>query len=163
MTESVISGDLVVRGRVVPQQISLPADCVQTGQVPTGANLSQSKLQHRHTVSRSQNGTAAAETRSLYRAVLPGTVLNVIVGSIAAAIGDSTVTVDIKKNGTTILSSPVTLNSSNTARVGVAATLSGTPALVAGDWLETVVTVSAGTGTLPTGLFIQVQVSEDGV
>jgi hypothetical protein len=86
------------------------------------------------------------------------------VGSIAKAIGDSTVTVDVKKNGTSVLSSVVTLNSSNTARIAVAATIDGTQDdLVAGDWLEVVITISAGTGTLPTGVFVQVEVDQDGI
>jgi hypothetical protein len=34
-------------------------------------------------------------------------------------------------------------------------------ALVAGDWLEVVVTVNAGTGALGTGLFWELEIDED--
>jgi hypothetical protein len=68
------------------------------------------------------------------------------------------VTVDLRKNGTTVLSAVITLNNANTARVAVAGALSVTT-LVAGDVLE-VVTATAGGGTLATGVFAIVTVNE---
>lgn len=96
--------------------------------------------------------------------MLPGLINAVKVGSIAAAIGDSTVTVDVKKNNVSVLSSTVTLNSSNTARVAVSGTVNSTvDDVVAGDWIEVVITISTGTGTLPTGVFVQVEIDENGI
>ena len=91
-----------------------------------------------------------------------GTVNSVKAGSIAAAIGDSTVTIDIKKNGSTILSAVITLDSSNTARITEAGTISRAGTFVAGDWYEVVIIATAGTRTLPTGVFVLCEVDQDG-
>lgn len=88
------------------------------------------------------------------------TVLQFAAGSIAKAVGDSTVTIDLKKNGSSILSAVITLDSGNTNRLLETATLSST-ALVAGDWLEIVITATVGTGTLPTGVFVRLLLDED--
>jgi hypothetical protein len=96
--------------------------------------------------------------------VLPGTINSVKAGSIVAATGDSTVTIDVRKNGTTVLSGTIALDSANTARVVEAGTVDGAQDdVVADDWIEVVISVSAGTGTLPTGLFVQVEIDEDGI
>jgi hypothetical protein len=79
---------------------------------------------------------------------------------VAIAVGGATVTVDVKKNGATVLSSVITLDSGNTARIMENGTLSGTT-LAAGDFLEAVIVATAGGGTIPTGLLVQVIIDED--
>ena len=160
-----ISGDTVVRGHLSATSMTIPNSTVTSNAVQSAANINADKLESRIYPSHAQPNTAAtAETRALFVARRAGIVNHIYVGSIVAAIGDSTVTVDVKKNGTSILSSTVTLNSSNTARIAVAATIDGTlDDLVAADWLDVVITVSAGTGTLPTGVFVQVEIDQDGV
>lgn len=165
MPTSIHEGDHVFKGQVVPDSLVMPNGCVTSASVQTAANISADKLSHREYVTYSQaNVTAAAETRTVFVARKAGLITEVAAGSIAAAIGDSTVTVDVKKNNTSVLSSTITLDSSNTARTPETGSVN--PAqddLVAGDWVEVVVTVSAGTGTLPTGLFVQITVEQDGV
>lgn len=160
-----INGDMVVRGHLSATTMTIPNNTVTSDAIQSGANLSADKVESRIYASHAQSNTAAtAETRTLFVARRVGIVNHIYVGSIAKAIGDSTVTVDVKKNGTSILSSTVTLNSSNTARIAVAATIDGTlDDLAVGDWLEVVITISAGTGTLPTGIFVQVEIDQDGV
>ena len=87
-----------------------------------------------------------------------GTVRKFCAGLVA--VGSSTsITVDLKKNGTTILSSPITLTNAGTNRAAVEGTISsGTVA--AGDLLEITVTVTSATGA--TGLFAQTDVEETG-
>ena len=73
-------------------------------------------------------------------------------GSIAAAVGDSTVSVELKKNGTSVLAAAIALDNANTAYVPEAGSVN-TPAYVAGDVFTVQVSISAGTGTLPQGVF----------
>ena len=143
----------------------IPSGSVTSNSVLAAANISADKTESRIYTSHAQpNSAATAETRTLFVARRAGLIQHIYVGSIAKATGDSTITVDVRKNGTSVLSSTVTLNSSNTARVAVAATIDGTlDGLVAGDWVEVVITISAGTGTLPTGVFVQLEIDQDGI
>jgi hypothetical protein len=137
------------------------AGCVSDAHVAVGANLDALKMRRLRNYHASKVGTAASETIPLGRVRGVGTVLAVSVGSIAINSGAATVTVDILKNGTTVLTAVVTLNNANTARVFVAGTLSGTPTLAIGDFLEAVVVATAGGGTVATGLSIDVITHED--
>lgn len=157
-----ISGDFYYAGEVKLADVDLPASCVSNSHIDSSAAIAASKLQHQHPVHWQQPNTAATtETRVIYRCYgATGTILGVYAGSIAKAVGDSTVTVDVKKNGTTILTGVITLDNANTNRVAEAGTLSVTT-LAAGDVLEVVITATVGTGTLPTGVFATVTVKED--
>ena len=137
------------------------AGCVLDAHVGAGANVDALKLRRIRNYEAGRVGTAASETIPLGRAKGVGTVLSVFVGSVAINAGNATVTVDIKKNGTTILSAVVTLDSGNTAYVFEEGTLSGTPTLAIGDFLTAVVVATIGTGTLATGLCISVSTHED--
>lgn len=164
MTAVTFDTDLVVRGTLMPSAIVMPANAITTStQVQAGANINADKLEQRLFPSWSQpNSAATTETRPLFVAKRAGTVNSVIAGSIAAAIGNSTVTLDVKKNGTTILSAVITLDSSNTARITEAGTISGVGTFVAGDWFEVVIVATVGSGTLPFGVFAQLEVDMDG-
>lgn len=162
-TPTIVQGDVIQKGLFVPDSITMPANSVPDAAIPAGANVSADKVEARVYAGWSQpNTTATAEVRSLFVAKRAGTVTDVLAGSIAKAVGDSTVTVDVRKNGTTILSSTVVLDNANTNRVGEVASLnSAATAFVAGDWFETVITISAGTGTLPTGVFVQLEARQN--
>lgn len=163
MSINTIEGDLRVRGAFVADTITLPANAVGDDQVNGTDPITADKLIHQYSPGWSQpNTTATAETRVIHVAKGPGTIEAFRAGSIAANVGDSTVTVDLKKNGSSVLSSVITLDNSNTARVVEAGTLSGSPTVVAGDVLEVVIAISAGTGTLATGVFCQAVVREEG-
>jgi len=156
--------DLIVRGTLSPSSLRIPANSINAdSQFQAGLNLSADKTEQRFFPSWSQPNTAAtAETRVLFVARRAGVVNAVLAGSIAAAIGDSTVTVDVKKNGTSILTAVITLDNANTARVVELGAISGSGNFVAGDWYEVVIAVSAGTGTLPYGVFVQLEVDQAG-
>jgi hypothetical protein len=162
-----IDGDVIIRGglRVTASaNSSLPDSIVRNNTVSSqaGDEISALKLQHAHRALWQQPNTASTdETRVIH--VVHGataTIQAFKAGSIAAAVGDSTVTVDLKKNGTTCLSAPITLDSANSARVVEAGTLSVTSA-IAGDVLEVVIDATEGTGTLPTGVFCYMDIFED--
>lgn len=152
-----ITGSLQVQGPV-----SFGAGTIGDSQVAATAGISATKLTHDHIEKYSQpNTTATTETRGLYVARNSGTVVEVSAGSIAANVGAATVTVDLKKNGVSILSAVITLDNANTARVVEMGTISGA-SYVAGDFFEIVITATAGGGTLATGVYIQALFREVG-
>lgn len=159
-----IDDDLYVRGACVPSTLVIPANSINNeAQIQAGLNLSADKTEQRFFPAWSQPNTAAtAETRTLFVARRAGVVNAVLAGSIAKAIGDSTVTVDVKKNGTSILTAVITLDNANTARVAEAGAISGAGTFVSGDWYEVVIAISAGSGTLPTGVFVMLEVDQAG-
>jgi hypothetical protein len=73
-------------------------------------------------------------------------------GSVTACVGAATITVDLKKNGVSVLTATIVLDNANTARVVEAATIT-TTAAVAGDVFEVSVAVAAGGGTIGSGVF----------
>lgn len=146
-----IPDDAYFDGKIVANEIDYPA----------GSIMLPDRQRHQHAKHYAQNGTAAAATVAVHECRgATATVRQVRVGSVVACIGDSTVTVDVKKNGSTILSSTVQLDSGNTAYVSEAGTIN-TSSLASGDVLTVVVTVSAGTGTLATGLWVELRIDED--
>jgi hypothetical protein len=157
-----IEGDLYVAGSIGARSMTAPAGSVNNAAVAANAAIDPSKLGHQRRIGYGQPNTAATtETRPIFVCRgATGAILAIHAGSIVAAIGAATVTIDLKKNGATVLTGVVTLNNANTARVAVAGTLA-TTTLVAGDWLELVITATAGGGTLPTGLFVMVTLNED--
>lgn len=159
----IIDGDLQVRGNVNCNSITLPLNAIDSaGQIKAGLNLPAEKFEQRFFPAWSQpNSAATSETRTLFVARRTGTINEVVAGSIVAATGNSTVTIDIRKNGSTILNAVVTLDNGNTARiVEVGSINSG--AFVAGDWIEAVIVATANSGTLPTGVFVQLEVDQNG-
>jgi hypothetical protein len=155
--------DLYVNGNFAAKSMSVPLGAVADAQVAAGAEIATSKLRHKHKKSISQAGTAATETRAIHVcAGLTGTAVSFAAGLIAANSGAATVSVDLKKNGTSILTAPISLTTTPAARTLLAGTISS-GALVVGDWLEVVITATAGGGTLGTGLFVQLEIDEGAV
>jgi hypothetical protein len=155
-----IVGDLHVAGNLTADSLAVPNSSVTNEKVAAGAGIDASKLDHQNIVVFAQaNTTAAAETRAVYVAHAAGTIEEFEAGSIAACTGNATITVDLKKNGTTVLSAVITLDSGNTAYVVEAGTVSSA-AYVAGDVLTVVVAVNAGTGALGTGVFARAMLRE---
>ena len=146
--------------QVFTNTVSLPKDTVGNSQFSSSDPLEEEKQEHRIHSRYQQNGTATTETVVLHWAYAAGATLDVAIGSIAACIGDATVTVDVKKNGTTILSSVVTLDNANAAYTAEMGTVS-VSAIASGDVLTAVITATAGTGTLATGLYVDLISQED--
>lgn len=155
-------GDLYVNGNLQSLTQTYPPGSIDDSDVQAGAGIQVTKLEHIHLGKFAQpNTTATTETRTLHVVRgATGTILAFRAGSIGPCAGAATITVDLKKNGSSVLTAVITLNSANTARVAVAGTIASA-ALVAGDWLEAVITATAGGGTLGTGFFCQVDVQED--
>jgi hypothetical protein len=142
--------------------VSFPSGSIGNTDIEASAGVDASKLEHLHRIIYAQPNTAATSvTQIVYQCLgTTGTTLEVRAGSIAIAVGAATVTVDVKKNGTTILSGVITLDTGNTNRVSESGTIS-VPSLVDGDVLEIVTVATAGGGTLPTGVWVAINVAED--
>lgn len=161
MASSKVDGDLIVNGTLRANNMQLPNNAVGNNQFNSADPLTASKQQHQYLVGLNQaHGTAAtAERRAIHCAHAAGTITDVVAGAVVAPVGDSTVTVDVYKNGVSVLSSALTLTSSGAAFEETAGTLS-TPAYAAGDVIEVVLTVSAGSGTLPQGVYVRLTLRE---
>lgn len=136
--------------------VTLPQSCVGDAQFSSVAPLTADKQQHQYPQRHTQaHGTAAAaERRVVHVAKSAGQVADFLAGVVVACVGDSTISVDLRKNGTTVLSAAVGLSSANAAFAKVTGTIS-VANYAPGDVFEVVVTVSAGTGALGQGLFAQ--------
>jgi hypothetical protein len=149
---------------VLTAQTITPSDgSVTNASVANNAAIASTKLQQRRKAFYAKPSATAAAAETIPIARIYGATASLValrVGSVVACVGDSTVTIDLKKNGTSVLSATVQLDSANTARVTEAATINTTGAVV-DDLFELVVTVSAGTGTLATGIFAELVYDED--
>ena len=160
-----IVGDLRVTGNLVAGGMTIPSNSIGDGQIQAGSPgkyISPTKYERWVERTYAQpNTTATTETKPLHAAYgATGQVVQFVAGSIAVAAGAATVTIDLKKNGTSILTAPITLNNTNSPRVVVAASIASANYVV-GDFFEVVVTATAGGGTLPTGVFAQMMTTED--
>lgn len=153
---------LTVRGVLKAGTFYPPSESIPNAAIQTGANVDSSKLEHTYRKTYFKAGTAATETVPIHL-VNGATARNLFVraGSIAIAVGGATVTIDVKKNGTSVMTSttPITLNSSNVARTAVELNIA-TFTAVANDLFELVITATASGGTIPTGLFVEFEIDE---
>lgn len=136
------------------QAPTVPDGSFGDSQMSASSPLLATKVKHQYVKVAAQvhGSAAAAERRVVHVARSSGEVTAFEAGIVVAAVGDSTVSVDLRKNGTTILSAPVSISSAQAAYAEVAGTISG-GSYSAGDVFEVVITVTAGTGTLPQGLY----------
>ena len=108
----------------------------------------------------SQSGTAVAGTYPIGVLLGSATLKYASICLVVANQSGATVTVDFKKNGTTVLSSTIQLDDADAARHVEEGTIS-VPTGADGDVYEAVVTVNAGGGTLGEGLLGQLVFDED--
>lgn len=164
MPANVILGAVTVTGRLSPAQLDIPSGTVVDDDVSASAAIDTNKVRHRYRKILNQpNSAATTETRAVHVVRgATGTIKEILAATIAACAGAATIVIDLKKNGSSVMSSTITLDNANTARVSEVGTLN--PSLVGvvvGDLLEVVVTATAGGGTLGTGLLVQIEVDED--
>ena len=130
--------------------------------IAAAASIDASKLEAWQKGVYSQVSTAVTATAVL--GIIRGTTgtsIGVEVTNATACAGSSTLTVDVQKNGVSILSAPVTLNSSSSTSVPIAGTIS-VSFLADGDIITAVITTSAsGTDALATGVAVQWDYNED--
>ncbi len=154
-------GDYHVNGHLTAKTMDLPAGTINNADVEPSAGIDASKLEHQYEKQLAQeSGTnSAAESRVIH--TVYGTTGQIIAfkGGAIAIAGSAAVSIDLKKNGTTILSSTIDITTAHTAREIVSGTV-GTTALAADDVLEVII----GTPTDATnmqGVFCEVTLRED--
>lgn len=161
-----LQGDTVVTGNFSAKTITLPAGGVSDQNIAAGAPnrfVSASKLEHQSAKHFSQGSAtvASSATQSLHSVYgATATLLAFSVGCIVAPVGAATVSFDLKVAGVSLLSAPVVLNSSSVSRTPQFATVA-TPGLTQNQLVEIVVTATAGGGTLPSGIYADVVLTED--
>jgi len=141
-----------------------PDSCIGNSQVIAAAGIDASKVDPQPRYAYSQDGTAADVTGQVIGVVrgTTGAIQEVIAGSRVANVGDATVRIRIKKSGTNILSTAIVLTSSNAAYAVVDGTVS-VSAVAHDNVLTADISAITGTGTLASGVFVQVLVYEDSV
>lgn len=167
MATSTIQGDVAVAGNLSCQGFSPPANSIYNAAVATGgsgANIGASKLQQQHqkTAQHCNHATsAAADRRQIHQVVgATGTITSFGVTASVAAGAASTITVDLKKNGVSILSATITLDNTTAAYVQKQAGGFTSNAVVAGDLLEADITAVSG-ANLPKGVSTHLNLRED--
>lgn len=156
-------GNHIFRGIVQFLNVILNSGCVSDKHVAADAAIAVTKLQHQHRAIYAQESaaTATAETRTVH--VVHGTaglVKAIKFGSVVACLNGATITIDLLKNGASILTTAIVLDDADSAYDLVAGVID-TEAVVAGDVLEIAITVAVGGGTIGAGLFGYVDIWED--
>lgn len=157
-----LRGDYHVDGKFSAKEMILSDGAVDDDAVGGGADIAAAKLEHRfQPVYAQPGGSASAAERKAVHVVhgATATLNGVQAGSRTACTGNATITIDVQKNGVSVLTSTFVLDSANTAYVTEAGTVSGGD-LVQDDVIEVVVTVNAGSGTLGNGVFVALQIDE---
>jgi hypothetical protein len=158
-----IEGDAYVAGSLTART-NTPSDlAVTNAHISATAAIEASKLQHqfKKVVSQDENTNAFDEGYVIHVVHgTTGTVTAFQAGSVARATGTDTCTVDLHKDGASILTGLITLDSANAHYTPEAGTINS-GAVVAGDVLEVIFDATAGDGTLPTGVYASMVIVED--
>jgi len=165
MPATVFNNDVHIAGQLTFSSdggISLPKDSVTDTQVQAAAAIAASKLQSRLRKSYAQPSTqqATAETKVIHVARAAGQVESFVAGLVSKCQDGATVSFDLKKNGTSILTGTVTLSDQHADYETVSGTID-TLSYSAGDVFEVSVTVNAGFGSLGSGAFAQAVFDEN--
>lgn len=158
------NSDVYVNGSLGCKTFSPPASSITNAAVVALAGIAASKLEHQYQrlFTQVHGSSATAERRVIHTVVgATGDIVSMRSGNVVAATGDSTVTIDLKKNGTTVLTATTQLDSGNAAYSWESAAGFTSTSLTQDDVLEIVQTVSAGTGTLPQGVYVELVIRED--
>jgi len=164
MSTNTIQGNLYVNGNMACKTFTPPAGSVGDSAIPSGANLDADKLQHRWRPELTQlHGTAATAERRIVHTVkgATATIKSMLTTLSVIASGDRTVTIDLYKNGSSILTAPYVINSSNAAYSEESPLGFTSTSLVQGDKLEIVQALGGSTGNYPQGVSTVLDVDED--
>lgn len=151
------------KGQQTFRSIVLPAACVGNNEVKDSDPIEQDKLEHQHRVNYSQaHGSASVDERRVVHVVrgAGATLKQVVAGVSVACLSGATITVDVLKNGTTILTAPIEIDDADVAYDLVAGVIDDAD-LAQDDVLEVVVDVTAGGGTVGQGVFAALTIAED--
>ena len=156
-----LDGDVYISGTLSGPSIVPSAGSVRDASVASDAAIGGEKLEHDVFASYAQDSTtdATVERKCLHQVQgATGTIISFNVWCVTLASGGGNAVVDLLKNGTTILSSTITLDSSNTVYVGEEPSGFTSTSLVAGDVLEFKLT--SASATKPKGVSCTLHIRE---
>lgn len=162
-SQNLVDGDLTVRGTLKPTALSAPASCIGDTNIDGSNPITALKQQHQHQKTYKQsNGSASVSDRQVIHVAYgaTGSVVAVRAGVVTAQVGGATLTIDLKKNGTSILTGTFQVTSAQAAFALVGGSIASA-SYVTGDVFEVVVTAATGGGTQGQGLFVDVIFRED--
>lgn len=142
-----IGGNVIIAG-----SFALPDGSITDSKIQAGANLSAVNLEHQYepVIELSNHATSVVAQRvPAFKAKSVGSVIGFSVDCSVPPAAAGSCTIDLKKNGASILTAPITLNDTAVANTSVAGVISSAP-LVAGDRLD--VEVAGVTGTTAKGV-----------
>ena len=159
---NIIEGDTYVRGNLRTDGFAVPANSIGNTQFNSSDPLATDKQKHQYVAVYSQKHGAdvAAERKTVHVAHAAGTLAFVYAGMVVPSTGDSTVTVDVLKNGVSVMSGTITLTNAHAAFALVLGTISA-GVYTSGSVFEVSVTVSAGTGNVGEGVFARLVFREE--
>lgn len=157
-----LDDDLFVDGNLSAKQVTLPAGTVTNSAVVGSAGISASKLQQQINKNYSQDGTtdATVERKIVHVAYgATGTLVAFAVGAVTKAAAAGNAVIDLLKNGSSILTAQITLDSTTNNYILKNAAGFSSTSFVAGDVFE--IQVVSAAATKPKGLFFQFVATED--
>jgi hypothetical protein len=168
---NIIQGDLVVTGNLMPGGIQLPSGIVTGNNVSSQAagRIQAGQVVHQFPVKTAQADGAdvVSRTEQLHIALGAGTVIDFSLAlTVAPSGGNKLFTVDLQKSTgggafASLLTSPITVDTTKTALTRIVGALAATPTYVAGDLLRIVVVASGSTGSQGQGLIARAAVQEN--
>lgn len=153
---------LRVVGELICDSLPIPPNSVGDSQVKASEPITAAKLYHRvQPITAQDHGSAVVARREpIHVAYKQGTIVEFACSLVVASTGNSTITIDLYKNGVTVLTTPLILTATNaTAYTQVVSAISNN-SFAADEVYETVVTVNAGSGTLGQGITCALTVDE---
>lgn len=149
----------------------IDGDVVHTGKITAGGGIfipsgngtpyDANQQKYQKVYGQEASATAADEVKPVHIVVgATGTILGFRAGAVTVNVGDSVVDVDLLKDGASVLSAAVQLDSGDTNYVNKPGIISSA-SVVVGDLLSVEIDATIGTGTLALGVFASVEIKED--
>ena len=163
MPTNVLNDDLLVRGTLRADFVQMPVNSVGDNEFKSADPLTVEKQRHQYSQLYSEDsGSAITDIngKAIHTARADGTIRAFRAGVVVACVGAATIDVDLLKNGTTVLSSALELDNTNTAYAIEDGTIN-TAAYSADDVFTITITGTAGGGTLGQGIFVELVVDEE--
>jgi hypothetical protein len=169
MGVNTLDGDFTVRNGTVnfsgasgftapPNTIT---DAMLSASSPAGPTKTRRRFVRTHKQANGASIVTVTERIHLgYGAIGAVTAVRCMNTGVVGTGGGMSVTVDVKKNGVSILTAVMTINAATLLNAIVAGSIA-TAAYAVGDYFDVVVTATAGGGTLPQGLYVDVVLDED--
>ena len=150
-------GDMHVPGLLTMDAINLPVSAVGDTEIDPARPISALKVEKQYIVEHKQAGAVVNKLEPVHVAFgATGELVSVEAGTIVLCTGTSTITIDVLKNGVTVLSAPLVLDSANTIRVLEAAGINpAADSYVAEDWFDVQITIATPTGAVGQGLIVR--------